>query len=142
MTETTPQVKGGQGIIMLGTLSIQAADVEMMSLLKGVETALGLTPETDEQFGYDRAFHFNKLISERFARLEALGAPWKSQALNQVFHQSKKSAKLLEKWHGGPKEQPSELKVAVKVFSWKQDDLMESARFFKVCMFFFALLAS
>ncbi|KAG8915942.1 hypothetical protein FRC00_004952 [Tulasnella sp. 408] len=128
MTDTTPHIKGGQGVIMLGTLSLPSTGLEMFSLLKGVETALGLTPEIYEKWGYNPAAHFNKGLSERFAQLEALGIP--KEGLNKVFHQSKNSAKLFERMDGGSKEQPSELKVAVKVLAWRQDDVMESAKFF------------
>ncbi|KAG9024058.1 hypothetical protein FS837_005481, partial [Tulasnella sp. UAMH 9824] len=129
MADATPHIKGGQGVIMLGTLSLPTTGVEMFSVLKGVETALGLTPEIYEKWGYNPTLHFNRGLSERFAKLEALGIP--KEGLSRVFQQSKNSAKVFERTDGGSKEQPSELKVAVKVLAWRQDDLTESAKFFK-----------
>lgn len=130
MMDTIPRAKGGQGVVLLGILSLSTPFVEMAPMIKEIETALGITPEMNEKWGFDLGLHFNKHNDRMLAKYEALGLP--PEALNKMFQEGKKAAKMLERWDKAPNERRSELKVAVKVLGWRQDDLGEATKFFKV----------
>lgn len=130
MTDTTQRVRGGQGVVILGSLSLSTIEVDMVSKVKEVITALRPAPESHDKYSHALRLHFDKRVPEWLAQCKALGMP--HEELNKAFHQMKKSAKIFERIDGGPNEQHSELKVAVKALAWRQDDLMKSAKFFKV----------
>ncbi|KAG9042814.1 hypothetical protein FS837_010363 [Tulasnella sp. UAMH 9824] len=125
MMDTIPRAKGGQGAVLIGTLSLSTNLVEMLPMMREVQTMLGLAPGIDEKFSIDRGRIDNR-ISNQLAKYAALGIP--PELINKGFQEVRMGTRMLERWKKESSEPPSELKVAVKVLAWKRDD---PTKFFK-----------
>lgn len=112
VADTTSRKKGGQGVVIAGTLSLPAVVKSLVLHLKSVTETFKVSPEEFE---------------ERLPQLKEGIKIWPPEMpVATMVEMVRMPYKALEEWL-------PEMKVAVKMLKWNHGNVAESTKFFKVC---------
>ncbi|KIO23797.1 hypothetical protein M407DRAFT_26789 [Tulasnella calospora MUT 4182] len=108
MTDRTPRKRGGQGVVIVGTLSLPTWVKEVVFVLKEAAEESKLSPEA---------------LKESLPRLKKKYKDWRP-VLDLAVEMAGRPLEELKGWL-------PEMKVAVKMLEWDRDDAEDSTKFFK-----------
>ncbi|KAG8955212.1 hypothetical protein FRC00_005568, partial [Tulasnella sp. 408] len=121
-TKHTQKIKGGQGAVVIGTLSSSGRAKKIVSMNI---TGHGIDEDGVRKLAAEEKMDLKKGLVEPESKRPS------TEELHKILDDSQATTEMPAIYAEGQEDQLPERTVAIKILEWNRDDLQESTKFFK-----------